>query len=178
MPFILCESSDNGSNSPPACKAQEAHAPAGIVDRLSINDSSWCFAYSLSLLRQSNSRNKMLRGCRAAFLAAATDAASAAIILLCNFFFFFWYSTKSVQYKYYHSNSTVNSLQKNLVPRNLQPSPDKKKLLPSLRTLFTNQLPANTPRDAATRAMRGCVERVARVSDQHFFSFPTFFLKS
>ena len=38
---------------------------------------------------------------------------------------FFWYSTKSVQYKYYHS-STVNSLQKNLVPRNLQPSPDKK----------------------------------------------------
>ena len=93
------------------------------------------------------------------------------------FLLFFWYSTKSVQYKYYHS-STVNSLQKNLVPRNLQPSPDKKKLLPSLRTLFTNQLPAITPRDAATRAMRGCVERVARVSDQHFFSFPTFFLKS
>ena len=88
---------------------------------------------------------------------------------------FFWYSTKSVQYKYYHS-STVNSLQKNLVPRNLQPSPDKKqKPLPSLRTLFTNQLPAITPRDAATRAMRGCVERVARVSDQHFFLFPLSF---
>ena len=93
-PFIPCESFDNGSNSPPACKAQEAHAPAGIVDRLSINDSSWCFAYSLSLLRQSNSRNKMLRGCRAAFLAAATDAASAAIILFCNFFFLFL-----IQYK-------------------------------------------------------------------------------
>ena len=93
--------------------------------------------------------------------------------------FLLFFGTVQNQYKYCRSSTyqPVNSLQKNLVPRNLQPSPDnKKKLLPSLRTLFTNQLPANTPRDAATRAMRGCVERVARVSDQHFsFLFPLSF---